>query len=179
MGTTYYFIMICHCIPPADPLKTTDWVTICLSIIGALINSALAVWIVRTIQNRVANKRVLKDHFISEVKDLRNEYRVCLDELHSNSMNPKAILPWLKLMNLKVDDLLDLMHKKYKIDKKTLFPYQHNLRELITGNVDFERDYQNSITINFSDASKNALIKFQQENNHLFNELIIEINDAE
>lgn len=50
------------------------------------------------------------------------------------------------------------------------------LRELVTENEDFINSFYLGQNIIFSDSSKTKIIEFQQENNNLFNRLIIEIN---
>ena len=52
------------------------------------------------------------------------------------------------------------------------------LQELVTNNDDFMNQFKNDKPVEFSDISKVQLIKFQQENNQLFNEIIIAVNDA-
>ncbi len=149
-----------------------------IGLLGIIVNSALAIWIVRTIQNRLKNKRVLKDHFITEIKEIRNDYKACLNQLYSNKTKAYSVIPWFKLMNIKIDDLMGIMHTKYGIDKNKLAPYQINLRELITNNPDFIAQYNNERVI-FSENSRSQFIKFQQTHNSLFNEIIIQINDSE
>ena len=62
-----------------ERVSISDWI----SIIGIIINSSLSIWLVITIQNRLTNKRVLKDHFITEIKDIRSEYKIFLNNLYS------------------------------------------------------------------------------------------------
>jgi hypothetical protein len=155
-------------------LETSD----CINLLGIFINSILAFWIVKTIQNRLTNKRVLKDHFISEVKDIRNDYKNCLSNLYSSKSLPKLVIPWFKLMNIRVNDLMLILNKKYKIGSSHLLPYQIDLPELITNNEEFIDQFRNESLIVFSEISKIQLLRFQQENNKLFNDLIIKINDA-
>ena len=168
MGTT------CCCLRFFCSFDTSNWI----DLIGIIVNAALAYWIVRTIQNKLTNKRVLKDHFINEIKDIRAEYKGCLNNLYSNNTHPQRIIPWFKLMNIRVADLMALIKEKYKIDEKKLEPYQNELRELITNNNDFINQFRNDKVV-FSEASRSELIKFQQTHNKLFNEIIIEINDSE
>ncbi len=163
MGTTLCCITI----------EISDWI----SIAGIIINSVLAVWIVKTIQNRLTNKRVLKDHFITEIKEIRTEYRSFLNDLYTSKKIAKSILSWFKLMNIKVSDIINLINEKYKIDKTILDPYQNQLRELITENEDFISQFKNNEPIEFSEKSKTQIIKFQQDNSHLFNKIIVQIND--
>jgi len=164
----------CCCITFFCSLESSDWI----HLIGILINSGLAIWIVRTIQNKLTNRRVLKDHFISEIKEIRNEYRNYMNNLCSNNIYPKRAIPWFKLMNIKIEDLMSCINDKYNIDKKSLLPYQNELRELITENVDFIQQFKSGKLVVFSEQSLNSFIKFQQENNQLFNHLIIKVNDS-
>ncbi len=168
MGTT------CCCLRLFCSLESADWI----ALFGVAVNAGLAYWIVRTIQNKLTNKRVLKDHFISEMKDIRAEYKNCLNNLYSNNTNPQRIIPWFKLMNIRVNDLMTLINQKYKIDIKKLEPYQNELRELVTNNDDFINQFKKE-KITFSETSRSELIKFQQTHNKLFNEIIIAINDGE
>lgn len=165
MGAAYCWI---------NSLEPSDWI----GIVGIIVNAALAYWIVSTIQNKLTNRRILKDHFINEVKEIRNEYRLWMNSLYSNKIPPKRVIPWFKLMNVKVTDLMILIHDKYQIDKLVLTPYQRDLQELVTNNEDFISQFRNSKPIEFSEVSKNSFLKFQQDNNHLFNTIIVKINDA-
>lgn len=148
-----------------------------IDISGIVVNIGLTIWIVIKIQNNLTNKRVLKDHFITEIKEIRAEYKIFFNNLYSNNITAKSIIPWFKLMNIKVNDIMELMNKKYKINKDTLSPYQNELRELVTNNKDFEKEYQSEFPITFSENSKSEFIKFEQNYNSRFNKLIIEIND--
>lgn len=81
-------------------------------------------------------------------------------------------------MNIKVSDLSEIIYTKYKIDRDILKPYQIDLADLITNNEDFVNQFDNDDPIEFSASSKNTFVRFQQNHNHLFNSLIIGINDA-
>lgn len=168
MGTT-----CCH-IDFLSSITTENWI----DIFGVVVNALLAYWIVRTIQNKLTNKRVLKDHFINEIKEIRNDYKTCLNNLYTNNTHPHRVIPWFKLMNIKVDDIMEIIHLKYKVNKSKLKPYQIELQELITNNHDFMAHYNNE-KVNFSEQSKAQIIKFQQTHNQIFNEIIMSINDSE
>ena len=155
-------------------MTLSNWIEVSAIVVNALV----AWWIVRTIQNRLTNNRVLKDHFIEEVKDIRNEYRNFLNNLYADKTEIRTIIPWFKLMNIKVSDLMTIIHQKYNIDKQKLFPYQNDLRELITESEDFNMQFKDGPIIVFSEESKTKIIEFQNTYNHLFNELIIDINDT-
>ncbi len=73
---------------------------------------------------------------------------------------------------------MELLNQIYGINKEKLYPYQNDLRELITENEDFIRCF-NADKLELSDVSRKQFIQFQQNNYHLFNEVIIAINDKD
>ncbi|MBC6400589.1 MAG: hypothetical protein GDA51_10175 [Ekhidna sp.] len=125
----------------------------------------------------MANKRYLKDYLIAEIKDLKAEYGKFLSELYSGKSKPKRITPWFKLMNIKVQDTMEIVSKKYKIDKGILKNYQIELRNFVTDLEEFESNYKKDNYIQLSSKSQGELIQFQQDNNSKFSSLIIKINE--
>jgi hypothetical protein len=155
-------------------LDISDWI----SIISLMVNSVLAIWIVYTIQNKLKNKRVLKDHLINEVLNIRNQYRTKIEKIHSSKSKPKELLPWFKLMNVKVSNLMEITSSKYGIDQKILSPFQQELRSIITEDEGFINSFSKNQEIKLTEETKGTLIKFLQDNSHLFNDAIVFINDA-
>jgi hypothetical protein len=164
--------MVVNCCS-TSALDITEWIEIG----SVLINGFLAFWIVRTIQDKLANRRVLKDHFISEIKELREQYKTQLNNLYLGKCTPKELLPWFKLMNIKITDLMKVIGEKYKIDKDILKAYQIELRTLVTESDDFNESFKNNNPILFSNQYKTDIIQFQQKNNSIFNKIIVQIND--
>lgn len=154
-------------------IATADWI----NIVSVLVNIGIAIWITHILQNKFTNNRTLKDHFINEIKDVRTEYKGFMNRLYSNSTKPKELLPWFKLMNIRVKDLVMLMNSRYEVAEDFLNPYQNELRELITESRDFNRCYRSNQLI-LTDDLKRDLMRFQQEHQRLFNKLIIMINDS-
>jgi len=148
-----------------------------IAIIGVIVNSFLAIWIVITLQNNLANKRYLKDHLIQEVKDLRGEYKKFLNELYQGKLRPKQILPWFKLMNIKTQDVMEIVNQKYGLDKDILRNYQIELRNIVTEQEEFNENFKENNCFPLKESSLKEILQFQQNNNSKFNKLIIEIND--
>ena len=148
-----------------------------IDIIAIIVNVLLTIWIVFVFQDRSNNKRILKDLYINEIKELKNDYKIYLTNLYNCKVSPKNIIPWFKLMNIKVTDIMEEINCIYKIDKNILYPYQNELRDLLTDNEDFNNQF-NDEKLNLSSNSKNSLIKFQQEKNKLFNQIILKINNS-
>lgn len=155
-------------------LSTGDFI----AILSLCLNLGFGIWVVYVLQNNLSNRRVLKDHFISEVKELRKEYISYLNILYLDKAKTKSVLPWFKLMNVKTENLMNILSHKYKTDSDLLNPYQNDLRDLVTDNPDFISQFSSTETVTFSNISKNTFIEFQTTHSHLFNDLIISINDA-
>lgn len=163
----------CLCIK-LDPIKTADLITMG----GIFVNAILAVWVVYNLQKNQKNARILKDHFINEAKELRSAYAEFFFGLYNGTIQAKTVIPWFKLMDIKVNDLMGLLRKKYKVDIDFLLPYQNELNARVTGNPDYSAYFNLPQSIIFSESSKNSFMRFEQKNNHLFNDLIVKINDA-
>lgn len=147
-----------------------------ISIISMGVNILLTLWIVYVIQNKLNNKRVLKDHYITEIKSIREEFRTHLNSLYGCKLCPLNIIPWYKLMSIKLYDLAIDLNDIYCVRLDYLNEYQNTLRDLITESEDFNKQYNNPLLI-VSPELKNEIIKFQQENSKTFNELIVHINN--
>ena len=57
-----------------------------ITILGLIVNSLLAYWIVSAVQSKLANKRVIKDYYICELKEIRSEYKTFLNQLFKGSI---------------------------------------------------------------------------------------------
>jgi hypothetical protein len=172
-----------------ETLSTSDrilfWQTVIIGIqtffvlAGIFVSAGVGIWIVKTLQDKLANKRVLKDHIIDEVKELRLEYRDFFKKINEDTIIAVQVLPWFKLMSLKADDLLKIANVKYHISTDVLKPYQVDLEALLTENTDFTTQFRSGLPIIFSPDSKNEFVIFEQNNNHLFNDIIMVINESE
>ena len=148
-----------------------------ISLISLIVNIFLTIWIVKTLQKNLANKRYLKDYLITEIKDLKAEYGKFLSELYSGKSKPKRITPWFKLMNIKVRDTMEIVPKKYKIDKEILKNYQIELRNFVTDLEEFKSSYKDNEMVVLKEESMVELMKFHRNNNSKFSSLIIKINE--
>jgi len=152
-------------------LDASNWI----DIIAIIVNIGLGLWIAISLQNSANNKRVLKDHFIGEIKDIRDNYNDFFNKIET--MRPSEFLPWFKLMNIKLGNISYFIIDRYKINPDTFNPYLIELNNLISNNQDFIAQFSSSSPIVFSNASKIMISKFQQKYYSLFNSVIVTIND--
>jgi hypothetical protein len=159
-------------------MGTTCCITIsdCIAIAGILVDTVVAIWIVKTIQNKLTNRRVLKDLIIKDIIEIKKEYNDFLIEIDNDRILPKEVVPKLKSLSLKINNMMGLIPQSYKIQKNKLEPYQKELNMLITNDKDYSNSYKENKTVKFS--NKTQFIEFQQKYSYLFNDLIVEVNEA-
>ena len=166
---------MCCCFDTSNTMNISDFI----DLLGIVVNSGLAIWVVSTLQNNLTNKRYLKDHLIKEICEIRGDYKKFLTELYNGRIKPKAVVPWFKLMNIKTRDIMEILSQKFEIDSDFLKPYQSDLRTTVTELNEFIANYSLDTPLTLEENSKRELIKFQQENNNKFNKIIIDINDKQ
>lgn len=149
-----------------------------IDILSIVVNSFLAIWIVKTIQNKLNNKRVLKDHFISEIKDLRSEYNDYLRKLSYMAISPKGTPRFFKYLDIKKNHLLNDLGSIYCVKNDKLNLFHSELRELITNCEEFTENYREDNEFSLRSKTKAKLDRIQIKYNGIFNELIISVNDC-
>jgi hypothetical protein len=115
---------------------------------------------------------------ISELLDIRITYKNKIEKIHASKTKPQELIPWFKLMNVKVINLMQLINNKYGIDERKLYPFQNQLRLIITEDKGFIEAYSANYYIELTENTKNEIYRFLQDYSHLFNDLIVEVNDA-
>ncbi len=165
-------ISIC-CNVESALFETADYI----SLVSILVNVGLTYWIIDSLQDRKNNKRILKDHYINEVKEIKSDFKTLFTELFGAKITPKNFLTWYKLANVKMKDLVEDLNEIYKIESNCLNPYQTELRNIITENKDYISQFKKD-ELKLSPTTKNILIRFQQNNNKIFNKIIIKINNT-
>lgn len=154
-------------------LNVSNWI----DITSIIVNGGLAFWIAKTLQNSMNNKRVLKDHFISEVKILKEEYFNLIDNISSNKCKPKELNSQFKTLNIKTNSLMLFLNKRYKIDTRFLTAYQIDLKKMVTEFDEYIYNFRENDDLILESDSLQKIIKFRQQNFGTFNSLIISIND--
>ncbi len=153
-------------------MSCSDWI----NVLGIIVNSFLAIWVVRILQNNLANQRALKDHLINEVIEVKDLYSIFIKQLVQGELSTKSIIPELKLLNVKTNAIIEILNKEYSIEKDRLQAYQIDLREFITELDEFTRNYRNNNLLELEHSSINEIIRFQQKHSKKFNQIILEIN---
>ena len=160
-------------------LTLDQWIGHSLTLVGIIVGGFLAVWVVKEIQNKLTDNRVLKDYFISEIKDIRDQYRSFVNDLLKGTVEAKSVMSWFKLLNIRTSDLMTCAQKKYGINHLLFEAYHYELLACITDSKAISEALTNNSNLNLYQDEKSQLINIQQKHLHLFNEAIIAINDSQ
>lgn len=151
-----------------------------VAVVSITVNVIL-VFVAKKIQTKVENKRFLKSFLIEEIKSLKREYEDLLNSFCGKGIKPQEVQPLLKVKNIKVQHVTDLLKEKYKTHKFSidlnLKDYHVGLREILTETEEFLENYKADMYFPLSSNSMNAIVKFRQEKESVFNKLILFIND--
>jgi hypothetical protein len=150
-----------------------------VDIIGILISLIFGFWISSNLQKKITSKRVLKDHLINEVKTLNDFYFNFINDLMEDKKKVKGMIALFKSMNIKIKKIMEIIQDNYKISNLYLTTYQISLRNIILNCKEYEFAFKNGGYLELSNETINELLKFRQQNEHLFNELILLINNTE
>jgi hypothetical protein len=149
-----------------------------IEIFGIIVNFILAIWIVQTIQNKLTNKRVLKDHFICEIKELRLEYNDYIKNCYAGNLIPQETLRWFKLINIKTIHLMNDVQDLYKVSCPELTSFHNDLRDIITNSTEYSTNFRPNTPVVFSSITKRQMDLIQLTHYGLFNKLVRLVNDA-
>ncbi|MGO4708644.1 hypothetical protein AB4Y90_05890 [Chryseobacterium sp. 2TAF14] len=147
-----------------------------IDIVSMAVNAFLAVFIVKNIQKSQDNERVIKDHFINEVKAIKDQYAIFYNNVIYGRITAQGMLEWFKLMNIKVSDVSNMLEANYKIKNDIFNPFIINLPDLITNDNCYISQFRSS-TFTIDVPLKRKIFDFHSRNLKIFNECIIMINN--
>lgn len=154
-------------------MQVSDWI----GVTEIIVTSVIGIWIAVAVQNNFTKSRYLKEYFINEVKDIRDLYKTFINQLYKGKISAKDIKDWFKIMSERVQNLDKFLREKYKIDN-SLIVYKHaEIQQKITAMDEYNENYQKP-TIEFSNASKNDILKLHSELSCVLTQRVIDINSA-
>jgi hypothetical protein len=154
-----------------------NWEVI-VNLLGILINGFLAWWIVSNIQKKQNNDRIIKDHFINEVKELRIDCKKFLQKAYNGDCTQNEIITSTRLIGIKSSDILNLLERRLLINHAYLNSYHIELNRILTDDKGFIIANDEKIKVKLSKQGELLLLQFQAQHNSRFNDLILEINDC-
>ncbi|MBR3758218.1 MAG: hypothetical protein IKK62_07325 [Bacteroidaceae bacterium] len=156
----------------ADYLQASS---VCLTAMSILVTAFMAWWVVKSVQRKLDTERTLKDHFAHEVIDLRKETRDFITKVINGGMKAKDIKYNHYHLRAHIRDLQNVLFQKYKINKTLLKAYKMNMFNIIEKDSEYENAFKENLPVSLCSETIFALHKLGQDNDHLFNEILLKI----
>lgn len=156
----------------ADYLQASQ---IILTILEIVVTTFVAVWVVRSVQRKLDNERILKDFLAHELIDLRSEVRTFIEKLISNGIKANSIKREHHLLSIRMKDLLDVMNKKFNVDKRYLKVYRQNLLKIVEEDASYQDCSQKDVMTELSQDTIDKLHDIRTKNDHLFNDILMKL----
>lgn len=156
-------------------LATSDIISIC----DIVITSILGIWIAVGVQRSLTKNRYLREYFISELNNIRDEYKQFFSDIYESRLNAKSIKDRLKVINVRIDSFERSIYSIYKLDDFSIqIKKVHiEIQQYITGEDEFNQQYKNDV-VSFSSAIKSDILKKQSELVEAITHSVIAINSA-
>lgn len=148
---------------------------VCLTALSIVVTAFMAVWVVRSVQRKIDNEQTLKDHLAHEVIELRKDTRDFMSKIIAGGLNAKEIKRSHYRLSSHINDLLSLLNKKYKIDKRYLKAYRQNVMKIIEDDDSFTLAFEKDGNVSLSTKTATKLHEIEIKNDHLFNEILLKI----
>ena len=148
---------------------------VCLTTLSILVTAFMAWWVVKSVQRKLDTERTLKEHFAHEVIGLRKETRDFITKVINGGMKAKDIKFYHNHLRAHITDLQNILFKKYKINKTFLKAYKMNMITIIEKDSEYVNAFKNNLPVSLCSETAFALHKLGQDNDHLFNEILLKI----
>ncbi len=154
-------------------LPVSNWIEIA----DILFTSIIGIWIAVSVKNNLTKSRYLKEYFINEVKDIRDLYKSFVNQLYKNKMSASDIKEWLKIMSERTQNIDKFLHERYQINNSLIVAKHAEIQQKITSMEEYNENYKKP-TINFTNSSKNEILKLHSELTCVLTQRVIDINSA-
>ena len=158
--------------------RCVDIIGLILSLGGIIAGAIIAIKVVKSLQSRLTDSRVLKDYFMNEIREIRKEYRTYITDLLKGSIDAQSVVPWFKIMSIRVNDMLESADSLYHIKNNSFSDYHISLLTTITESDSFTKCYKKNCNVSFDRQEKLLILNVQKDFIHVFNEAILLINNA-
>ena len=148
-----------------------------ISIVDIAITTFVGIWLAIGVQRSLTKNRYLREYFINELNNIREEYRSFFVDIYSGALSAKTIKDRLKIMSLRIGSFDKYIHQEYKINASLLKDAHVDFQQYITGDDEFNNQYNND-TVTFSSNVKTELLRKQGDIFEKITIRAIDINSA-
>lgn len=157
-----------------------DVLTLVISGISLLIGASgviVTLWLAISVQSGFNNRRILKDHFIREVLEIRSDYLDLLRKLQSGEVPAKDVTYYFQQINIRVEALMPLLQAQFALDA-SIRDYHLDLLSGATELAEYAGKFKRNLKVFKSRESRESLQASHARSVKIFTELIVQINDA-
>jgi hypothetical protein len=138
----------------------------------------VTLWLVTVVQNGINNRRLIKDHFIKEVLEIRKEYLDLVRMLEEGSVKPKLVPVLFRQINIRVLDTMPILQREFSLVKDNIGEYHFKVLTAVTEMKEYTRKYKGNGKVFLDVDSKEKLQEIHGASIGVFNLLIMQINDS-
>lgn len=155
----------------------TDWWSNGIAIADILITSFFGIWIASSLQRNVTKARYIREYFISELMEIRDDYSVFFKELYNSELAAQTISSRLKVISCRINNLDEYIHQYYNIEKTLLKDAHFKFQTYITGTNEFNDQYSCD-RVKFEANTILLVTKEQAEIVKAMTQRVLDINSA-
>lgn len=154
-----------------------DWLSIIDTVI-TLLGWGITLYIASTISRKIDSERTLKNHFIEEVKSIRDNEESIFNYVIENQIRPQQLKNLTGNLNTRVGDLMNLLMTQYGISEDFLNAFQWKYSQLFSDDEDYTSNFKEDKVFNFNHQLLKDFSNYRMDKLKLFNDLIVLINNA-
>jgi len=154
-------------------LTVAEWI----AIVNIFSTCFVGVLIAISVQNNLTKSRYLRDYFIQEIKDIRDQYKKFLNEIYCGNKSAVDIKDWLKIMSLKINNLNEFLHDNYNIKGSIVKEKHSEIQKFITGSDDFNENFKNPKIV-FAESTKLEILRLNASLLKALMQRVVDINKA-
>ena len=154
-----------------------DWLSIIDTLI-TLFGWGITLYIASNISRKLDSERTLKNHFIDEIKAIRDNEETIFKYVIENKIHPQRLKSMTGNLNTRVGDLMNLIKTQYGIAEDYLNAFQWKYSQLFTDDDDYTSNFKNDTEFHFNPKLIKDFTNYRTNVLRLFNELIVKVNNA-
>jgi|CXWL01.1.fsa_nt_gi hypothetical protein len=158
-----------------------DVLTLALATLSFFVSAAgvgLTYWLVSVVQNGINNRRLLKDHYIREVLEVRSEYFDLLRSLQAGELKSKDVQYRFQQLSIRVDDLMPSIMEEFSSVKDDLSAYHLSILTGVSELDEYQRKYKRNSKVFTTIKSKESLQAIHRCSIGTFNAIIRQISGS-
>lgn len=143
----------------------------------ALISLVVTIWIAIIVQGNFTQSRYIREHFIKEITQIRDDYRRLFAQLYTNQLSAKDIKNRLKILSIRLQSIEAFIEAYYQIDGEKIYNIHSEFQKFLTSEDEFNCQFSNEYII-FSNQTQTKIQKHQGNITHAITKRIIDINSS-